>query len=242
MTKTLYADGSSGRVFIYNNASPPSEYDSVSGAKLSDLHFHSDLSYIGSTEIVQASINHPQRTRDSESSKFGSDTYKPRTGTSDYRLGPNNLNATSLFVVVYNGYQAPSGTRIQQRGESIRLVSVYLTSSEVRLHETWSTFDNTLYATTQTYTVYIIRKLFNKSGTAAIQVNPSGFTAGYGKLDTAYKYIRRSDASPTFYVSPYKTADVRGGGYKVVTADGSSYQSNTYTGSFSGASSTGVKV
>lgn len=245
MPRTLHANGNTGKVYIYNNDEDPSTYASPASNQLGDLHFHSDLSYLGNTQVFEATITHPERTRSSSTSKglFGSNTYyNPQQGTQTYELGNNPLGVIVPFVVFYNGAQLPAGTAIQQSGESARAVSVYVTTTKIQLFENWVTFDNTLGAVSRTYKVYLFQTLFSGVGSESIRIEPNLFRAGFGKLSTDYRYIRSSDA-PDLYVTAGKTADVQGGGLKVVLPDGTvPIQSSTYTGAFEGAPGRGIKL
>lgn len=77
--------------------------------------------------------------------------------------------------------------------------------------------------------------------TQTLYITPTRFVASAGKLDSDFRYIRRS-STPNYYFSKGKTMDVSGGGQKYVGPDGSSYSDGTYNGSFSGSGNIGVKV
>lgn len=244
MARTLHADGNTGRVYIYNNDADPSVYETPTGAQLGDLHFHSDLSYLGNAHVVEATVTHPERTRSSSTSKgllTSSTYYNPRQGNQTYALGSHSLGVVP-FVAFYGDAQLPAGTVVHQVGESVRAVSISVTATGVVLHENWATFDNTLPAVSRTYRAYLFQTLFSGSGNESIRIEPGVFRAGFGKLDVAYRYFRES-ATPDFQLTGGKTADVQGGGLKVVLPDGSTpVNSTTYTGSFSGAPGRGVKI
>lgn len=250
MARTLHANGNTGKVYIYNNDADPSTYATPASNQLGDLHFHSDLSYLGNTQVIQATVSHPQRTRSSSTAKlfgvlggfFGTTHYNPQQGTQTYELGNNTFGFVPPFVVFYSGAQLPAGTVVQQAGESARAVSVYVTATKIQLFENWVTFDDTLGAVTRTYKIYLFQTLFSGVGNESIRIEPTLFRAGFGKLSTDYRYIRAS-GSPDLYVTAGKTADVSGGGLKVVLPDGTvPVQSSTYTGAFAGTSGRGVKL
>ena len=245
MAHTLHADGNSGKVYIYNNANTPSTYNTPTSAQLGDLHFHSDLSYLGNSVVLEATVTHPGHTRSSSTTKglFSSTThYNPVQGTSSYVLGSNALGANAPFVPFYGNSQVPSGTIIHQVGESVRAISVYITSNQVKLYESWATFDQSLPQITRTYKVYLFNTLFTGSGNTSLAITATSFTAGFGKLSSDYRYLRDS-TSPDFYVTQGKTADISGGGLKVVLPSGTvQYNSSNYTGSFSGTGGRGIKI
>lgn len=245
MARTLHADGNTGKVYIYNNDADPATYETPASDQLGDLHFHSDLSYLGNAQVIDVTITHPQRTRSSSTSKglFGSSTYyNPRQGTETYTLSGHNFGEVVPFVPFYGSAQLPAGTVIQQAGESARAVSVYVTPTDVQLFENWVTFDNTLGAVTRQYKVFLFQTLFTGAGNESIRVEPTVFRAGFGKLDTAYRYFRESQ-TPDFYVTDDKTADVQGGGLRAVLPNGETQIStSTYTGGFDGSVGRGVKI
>jgi hypothetical protein len=243
MSKTLHADGNTGKVFIYKNDLDPSVYENPSPAQLGDLHFHSDLSYLGNTQIIEATVNHTERVRSSQSSKWGGTTYRSLQGTQTYLLGPNTLGAVRPAVVFHNGNQMAAGTVVHSVGQSVRAVSVIVTATEIRLFENWLTFDDTLPAVARTYRIHLFQTLFSPNGNTSIRIEPGLFTAGFGKLSSAYRYLRKAPSNPDFFVAAGRTADVQGGGLKVVQPNGVvSIQSPTYTGNFAGTPGTGVRI
>ena len=242
MAKTLHADGNTGQVYIYNSDADPATYATPKASQLADLHFHSDLSYLGNTQVLEVTVTHPERTRSSSSSKWGT-RYNPRQGTQSYTLVANQLAAIRPVVAFYQGVQMPSGTVVHQVGQSVRAVSVSIDASNIFLYENWVTFDDTLPAIDRAYRVFLFETLFAGAGNVSIQAQPGLFRAGFGKLSTDYRYLRRNTVTPDFYVGSGKTADVQGGGLKVVLADNSiAVQSSTYTGTFTGTGGTGVQI
>lgn len=245
MARTLHADGTTGRVYIYNNGAAPSTYETPTEPQLGDLHFHSDLSYLGNAQVIDVTITHPERTRSSSTSKglFGSTTwYNPRQGTESFNLASHSFGRVVPFIPFYGESQMPSGTVVQQVGESARAVSIFVTGTAIRAFENWVTFDDTLPAITRRYRVFLFETLFAPSGNESIRIEPNVFRAGFGKLSTAYRYLRES-AAPDVFVTAGKTADTQSGGLKVVLPDGSvALQSSTYTGSFAGSPGRGVRI
>jgi hypothetical protein len=243
MARTLHADGNSGKVYIYRNNLPPSTYVNPTASQLADLHFHSDLSYLGNTQVINVNISHPERTRDGRSGKLGGTTYRPRQGTQTYNLGTNTLGAVRPAVAFLSGAQIPAGSVVHRVGQSVRAVSVIVRANQIQLFENWLTFNNTLPAVTRNYRVFIFQTLFTPSGNTSIRIQPGLFTAGFGKLSTSFRYLRRNNSNPDFRVTAGRTADVQGGGLKIVLPDGSvPLQTSTYTGSFNGSPGTGVQI
>jgi hypothetical protein len=243
MARTLHVDGTSGKAYIYKGDADPAVYASPTPAQLGDLHFHSDLSYLGNTQILEATITHPERVRSSSSSKWGGTTYRTRQGAQSYVLGTNTLGIIRPAVAFYGDAQMPAGTVVHKVGQSVRAVSIVVTANQIQLFENWLTFDDTLPAVSRTYRIYLFQTLFAGSGNTSIRIAPGGFSAGFGKLSTSYRYLRRANDAPDLFVTAGRTADVQGGGIKVVLPDGSvPLQSTTYTGSFTGTPGTGVQI
>lgn len=242
MTRTLHADGTAGHVYIYNNDSNPSVYENPTYAQLPDLHFHSDLSYLGNSQILEVTINHSQRNPSYTDNKWFTSHYNPIQGTTDYLLGTHSFGTIPAAVGFYETAQMPAGFSVQKVGQSVRAVSLYVTSTQVRLFENYVTFDDVLGAVSRTYKVYLFQNLFSPSGNVAISITPTLFNAGFNKLSTDYRYVRKS-STPDLYVTNNKTADVSNGGLKIVLPDGTTaFKSNNYNGSFSGSTSVGVSI
>jgi hypothetical protein len=244
MSKQLYARGSDGKVAIFK----ADNFDSFDNPinNLEDVYFHSDLGYLGNGLLVTGSISHPQRTRSSSTNKglFGSSTYyNPLNGTSDYLLTTHNYTANAPFVAFVGDAQMPSGTAVQKVGESIRAVSLYITSTQIRIFENWATFDDTLPAVNKTYSVILFDRLTSATDDTSILIEPNSFEAGFGKLSTDFLYLRKQNTNPDFYVTADKTADVNSGRLKVVLPDGSiPINDSGYSGGFSGTVGTGVDL
>jgi len=243
MARTLHADGTTGKVYIYKGEAEPAAYANPTSTQLGDLHFHSDLSYLGNTQVLEATITHPERVRSSSSSKWGGTTYRAQQGTQTHVLGPNSLGVLRPAVAFYAGAQMPAGTVVHKLGQSVRAVSMMITPTQIRLFENWLTFDDSLPAVSRSYRIFLFQTLFAGSGNTSIHIAPGAFTAGFGKLSTAYRYLRRADSAPDAFVTSGRTADVQGGGIKVVLPDGTlPLQSATYTGSFAGSPGQGVRI
>jgi hypothetical protein len=244
MAKRLFARGSDGKVAIFKGTDPAPFNSPLSN--LADLYFHSDLGYLGNGLLVTGTISHGERTRSSSTSKglFGSSThYNPRNGTADYLLATHDYAAGAPFVAFVGDAQMPSGTAVQKVGESVRAVSVYVTSTQIRVFENWATFDNTLGAVNRTYSVILFDRLTTATDTTSILIEPNRFRAGFGKLDTDFLYLRKQDTNPDFYVTAGKTADVNSGRLKVVLPDGSiPINDSGYGGGFTGSTGTGVDL
>ena len=215
-------------------------------ANLGDIYFHSDLGYIGNSAVITASASHPVRTRSTSSSKrfFSTSTWNnPVTGEQDYAIGTHSFGTSNVpFICKIGTNQAPAGTIIQQVGQSVRVVFPYITSTHVRVKEQFITFNDSLPAHTQSYTFYVFNSLFTASGSTSISASGSSFTAGFGKLNSSFRYHRKTSSSPDFYVTAGATADVNTGAIKIVMPDGTTTTDTAYAGSFTGTTATGIKI
>lgn len=75
-----------------------------------------------------------------------------------------------------------------------------------------------------------------------ISIQPNRFIASAGKLDSNFRYIRRS-LLPTFYLAAGKTMDVSNGGTRYVSPSGTNtVQDGSYNGGFTGGGAIGAAV
>jgi len=244
MSKTLHADGGNGgHAYIYNgSASDVNNYVTPTAAQLSDLYFHSDLSYLANSQKITTTVSFPQRAMNSSSGKYGT-TYTVTRGSQTHSIGTHSKGAAVPAIVIMDGVQITAGLPIQSAGGGLRSISVYVTATTVELLEEYITFNTTLGAISKTFEIYLFDYLSTGSGNTAISMAPSSFTAGFGKLNTSYKYTRKQTTNPDFYVTKDKTADVANGGLKIVNAGGTSvYTSSSYNGGFTGSTGTGIDV
>jgi len=243
MVKTLHVNGTTGRAFIYEGSGDPADYDQIpTAAQLSELYFHSDLSYLKNTLVIEGEVNHPERTSSANVSKKGT-SYNVIQGSSTYVLGSHALGSSVPMIASVGGVQLPAGHFVQKVAESIRTACLYLTPTQVIVHEEYVTFNDTLPAISKTYTAYLFELLSLPSGSTSIAISPTSFEAGFGKLDTDNVYVRRQSTTPDLYLTKDKTADVEGGGVKIVLPDGTvAYTGSTYTGLFTGTSGEGVDI
>jgi len=245
MAKTLHADGNSGgHTYIFNGtASEVSSYSTPTATDIGKLYFHSNLSYLAESQVIETTVAHPQRTHNSSSSKWSSTTYTVTNGNAEHLVGSHTKGVAVPAIAFLNGSQMSSGHTVQNVSGSLRSVSLFVTSTEVKVYEEFVTFQSTLPAISVTYKVFLFDYLSSASGNVALSMTPTSFSAGFGKLSTSYKYTRRQSTSPDFYLSKDKTADVANGGLKLVPPDGTTtYESSNYNGSFSGSTGTGVDI
>ena len=240
MTRTFYANGITGQVFIYSGYYQPVRYSTVQPHHLDELHFHSDLAYLGLKSVIDVSITHSQASAVIVTE--GPSWYEPWSGTDithiptteyrSYDLGVNPEGPDAPFIAVYSGSQIPAGTVVQSVGRSFRSVSIGFAAGNVKLYETTYTQGDSLPSTQRNYRVYIFKTLFSKTGNISVRAEPQRFIAGFGKLDTNYKYVRATNTSPDFYVTANPSIDLSyGGGWHISYPDGTESSSSNYSGS-----------
>lgn len=248
MPKTLYVNGTNGKSYIYEGSEDPSTFANPTAAQLGSLYFHSDLSYLGSTTIVSGTITFPERIPNntySSGSKGGTGwyTYQVTYGEESYALGSNPFGSIKPFIGIIDNIQISGGRVIQAVNNSVRGCSIYLTNSEVRVFESFSTYIYTLPSISVTFTVYIFDTLFSGSGLTAISIEPTSFKAGFGKLDSNYRYIKKNNVTPSIYLVASRTGDVAGGGIKLTSPNGTvAFTDSRYTGSFQPSIGIGVQI
>jgi hypothetical protein len=74
-----------------------------------------------------------------------------------------------------------------------------------------------------------------------ILIQPNRFIASSGKLDSNFRYLRRS-YSPDFFLAAGRTMDVSNGGARYVAPSGASQSDGSYNGGFGGSGGVGVKI
>ena len=192
--------------------------------KLNYLYFHSDLNYLGNTDSSTTLIYHPARaaTPAVSSGKYSGVTYNLSSGEQEWTLLNHSGTIDSPFIIKINNNQIPSGYPVQMNGASVRSVSAYNDGTSIKLREKWMTVKDSLSAAFQTYTVYVFKILGNNTTTSLnkLQATATSFTAGAGRLNTDYKYLRRASGTPDFYFIKGKTADTERGYMKVIAPNG----------------------
>lgn len=73
-------------------------------------------------------------------------------------------------------------------------------------------------------------------------IKPSRFIASGGKLDSTNRYIRRVYSGWDLKFVIGQNMDVKGGGLRYVDPSGTNVDDSSYTGSFSGDATVGIKV
>lgn len=241
MTKKLYAEGVTGHVAIYEGGNEAAFTDPLNN--LDKVYFHSALDYISIAHVWQGTITHPARTRSGSEDKYLSGAKKPLNGTQDYALTTHNLGYVPKGIARSGNDMLPAMAAVQRVGAaSSRFVSFLITSTSVTLRENWFTFEDSLPAVNVVYTIYLFSPLIVGSGNKTLYIDPTDFKASKGKLDITRRYIKSKATSPDFFLAKGPSADVAGGGMRIVTPAGVSIDDGRYTGSFAGTPAKGCSV
>jgi len=242
MPKKLYSEGILGRTAIYDAGDDLPLTNPL--AHLGRLYFHSDLDYIRIAYTWTGVINHPGRVASGTPDKYNADARRPVQGVQDYTLFTHNLGFIPAGIVVIGNDMLPGMASVQSAGPaSNRFVSLTLSTTTAVLRENWFTFNNDLPAIGLTYKVYLFSQPIVPAGIQSLRVQPDRFIASRGKLDSAFRYIKSAVvATPDFFLARGPSADVSGGGLRIVTPAAVVKDDGVYNGSFSGTPAKGVKV
>jgi len=75
-----------------------------------------------------------------------------------------------------------------------------------------------------------------------LKITPSRFIASAGKLDSVNRYMRKVATGYDVKFIIGQNMDVKGGGLRYVRPDGTNIDDGSYSGTFSGVSSVGIKT
>jgi hypothetical protein len=237
MAKQLFSDGVTGRTAIFDPANPDAFANPR--ANLQSVYFHSDLDYVGVAKVIDVSITHVARAAGGASALTG----YPQPSYPQGEVSPltHGLGYKPFAIAFVNGQMLPANTQIQSAGMSFRTVALQITDTAVAVYETAWVYGTSLPAITIAYKIVLFTPPLVQSGDKTLEIKPSSFIASRGKLNTAYKYVRRDPVSPDFSLTKDKTADCSNGSFRIVTAQGDVIERAPYNGSFQGTPGIGVE-
>lgn len=194
-------------------------------ANLSRIYFHSDLDYCevshGPTTVT---VTHA-------SVSSGSD---PATGVGwsnklvygaysiDRNLLTHNLGYVPDFLVISNDDIVYGGTPVQYASDGrTRNVTVYATSTQIRMHETAVRTSSTLSSVSRDYTVIVFRQPPSPIGNILIDWNPTSevLTMGKEKFKSDRRYLQVVASGSTFGFARGRTIDLSNGAVRFVDPD-----------------------
>lgn len=245
-------DPSTGReaVFEENGTSgDPEDPNSTRNAPLNDpvahlskVRFHSDFDYYQvHSDTSGIVVNHALVA--TASTLVASQPPITRVG----QIVQTNINLLAHGLPYIPAYMIVSGPSligqssiIQATSDGLRRVSPWANSTHIGLFDVGISGANNLPAMNRTYRVIVYRQPVADGDYMADIDPPNGvLNLGYGKWRGDLKQLRQAvlaDASP-FDVPLGRTSDIRNGTSRTVLADGTTYTSPLYDGSFTGSPS-----
>jgi hypothetical protein len=78
--------------------------------------------------------------------------------------------------------------------------------------------------------------------TVVLNITPTLFEASAGKLSSANRYIRKTTGTPDVYFVLDPNMDVKGGGLRYISGDGTVVDDGQYSGTFTSIAAVKVKL
>lgn len=78
--------------------------------------------------------------------------------------------------------------------------------------------------------------------TEVLSISGSSFSATAGKLSTANRYIKKTSRTPDIYFVLAQNMDVKNGGLRYITGDGTTVDDGQYDGTFTTTAGIGMKL
>lgn len=252
MGYVLMTDAATDRVAVYEENGSSGAFDDPNSSRnaplnspnshISKMRFHSDWDYyqihswttgipITHAAVAAASVavsSYPVITR------YG------QIDSSDITLVTHSLGYVPAYMIVSNDCLVGPSSMLQVGGGAGRFISPYATSSLIRLRDVGYSSNVNLPSLARTYDVIVFR--------APVEDSPYLFDydkttdeliLGRGKFRGSLKALRTTlvgDASP-FDIPLGRTVDIANGGARTVLADGTTFSTANYTGSFAGSPS-----
>jgi hypothetical protein len=163
MPVRLYARGSDGKVMICAGgitSATLTDYLNKPKKNISNIFFHSDLSYMSLESTVTASLTFPYRAANTQTTSGKKDdvTYDvPTSGTDLYEISTHNLGYIPFATSARGADQVTPTSPFQNVGASFRLLNISMTTQRIYVQETWVTYKSALPAITESFKVWIFR-------------------------------------------------------------------------------------
>lgn len=244
-------DPATGRVAIFeelDTVSDPEDPNSTRNAPLNNpvahlgkVRFHNEFDYYQVHSITAVTVNHAAVAGASVSAgTTPSFTRNGQVVKTPINLLSHGLPYVPAYKIASSGALIGQSSKIQADASGHRLVSPYATSSQIGLLDVGVSSASTLAGISRTYQVIVFREPAETSPWMA-EFDPANdvLLLGYGKWDGTLRQLRQTvvaDASP-FDLPLGRTTDVHGGFSRTVLADGTTFSSPGYTGSFAGSPS-----
>lgn len=251
MVFVLMNDPATGRVAVFDEldtVSDPADPNSSRNAPLNNpvahlarVRFHNEFDYYQVHSITSVSLTHAAVAGVSVAvATTPAFTRHGQVVKSWIGLLSHGLPYVPAYKIASGGTLLGQSSKIQAGSTGHRLVSPYATSSAIGLLDVGVSTSSDLPSLAKTYQVIVFREPAETSPFMA-DIDPPNdlLKLGYGKWDGTLRQLRQTvvaDASP-FDVPLGRTTDVAGGYSRTVLADGTTFSSPGYTGSFAGSPS-----
>jgi hypothetical protein len=256
MPPKLKAEGSTGRVAIYDSATEAAFTNPQ--ANLDKVFFHSDLDYFVMREKFSATITLPSRNIPSNGDggvavsiggftvwESGEDGGTVTGAVDSHLIGTHSV--TDPFPLAIIDGSVISGTQIiRSNALQRRAVSVGVTSTEVLLYEAWNgAGGQDLPSEDVSVTVYLFSTATAPDASEIIKMTPNRIIASAGKLDSDGNHVKLDATSSVKIPTGEETIDLGDGGMRYIDASGNtvdrwSYASTSVAATLSGL--TGVRI
>lgn len=166
-----------------DGASPTTLFDS----------YHFD--YFSGRTILTGSVTIPARAAIAGSPRKTGDTYQYQQGTATYSLGTHNLGYLPAYFVLdsANSLIINSSLIVPYGGDSSRVTSIKVSTTDIQLVENYTIYSVSLPATTVNYSVYLMDQGIGSSpftpSTYSLYISDSRIIAAKGKIDTDRRYL-----------------------------------------------------
>lgn len=212
------------------------------------VRFHSDFQYLSDAIIALGqSINHTSvagvtgtgfTVSAGSGSSGATQAANGQVVSAEYDLYTHSLGYVPLFFVVYDG-EIISGCNVVQEDTEYRsrTVSVYATSTKIRLKDVGYSSANALGAVTRSYDVYIFRDTAADMSKPLFHVEPTlsseAVVMGHGKITSDQRVIRRADVGESPLYLPFeRVADVGNGAIRTISPISGIHNVGKYLGFF----------
>lgn len=231
-------DPSTGRFALYNEApggGSVSDPNSLRNRPLNNpeswlpnIFFHSDFNYL-EVAFGPTNVNITHAAVSPATPPIGATTiFGWNSGANvDRLLFTHNLGYVPIVLVATGNNIIWPGMPVQSTGDGgVRFITIYATTTQVRMKEFGTTGPTTLPATTLTYTVLVFANPPTPSGTLLFDFNPSTgvIQMGRGKFRSDRRYLQVVPGGTPFGISyGGRTIDLANGAPRAIRADGTAF-------------------
>ena len=212
------------------------------------VRFHSDFQYLSDAIIGPGrTVNHTSvagvtgtgfTVSAGGSSSGATQAANGQVVTATYDLYTHNLGYVPLFFVVYNG-EIISGCNVVQEDTEYRsrTVSVFATTTKIRLKDVGYSSANSLGAVSRSYDVYIFKNTAPDMSKPLFRAKPGlsseAVVMGHGKITSDQRVIRRAASGEALLYFPLdRVADIGNGAIRTISPISGVHNVGKYLGHF----------